>query len=808
MKFGQYELLEPIAIGGMAEVFKGRVVAAEGFEKYVAIKRILPDLAADERFVKMLLTEARIHSALSHRNIVQIHDLGISENGEYFIVLEYVEGYDLRIITEQLARDKEIIPEALSLYIAAEVAEGLHFAHEMRGPDGQALGLVHRDVTPSNVLISFAGEVKLSDFGLAKRRHDNSVVGSLKGNLAYMSPEQAKQAPLDRRTDIFSLGALLFELLTGRRLREITDEVAGWSQVASGVVPSARRLRPDLPAPIERLLDVALAAEPAHRFPDAATFGAAIRDALAKLNIAVGASDLAALLGLITPQKRARSLMLEPSKVIRLGSEAQALREAIAAPATPAPVVSPGMTPASSRAIDLASARYRDPAATPQVEILPPAESRDPLATPMPAGPLPPARTRGYTPHAPSEQPARPRGRTPLPGDGRPRGRTPLPGDGRPRGRTPLPGDGRPRARTPLPGDGRPRGRTPLPGDGRPRGPTPLETDVRPRARTPLPGDGRPRGRTPLPGDRSRTQAPTPAGGNRPVNERPRQAAPTPSAGVRALPGRPTTQPFGTSATPPGSVPSGPANASGPNNPLGPPAGDRGPLFRTPSYGVRRPSGPIVAIGPGGAPPGPAPRRPTAPPAHGIPRRPTPPPGQGIPRRLTPPPGQGPYALSREQRETARVQLRARRPWGRWVLALVVLLGGAAAGVHKYVVPLDVLATWLEPARLSISSEPSGATVLLDGVPLAQPAPVTLPVRRDRAEHVIDAKAPGYLPARETVRYDRSVGLAFVVRLEKDPTAAPAAPDPKDGTTAAPAAPDPKDGATAVTPDAARAAAH
>src|ERR1700741_2881859 len=122
MKFGQYELRELIAVGGMAEGYKGRVVGAEGFKKYVAIKRILPDLAADERFVKMLLTEARIHSALSHRNIVQIHDLGISERGEYFIVLEFVEGYDLRIITEQLSAEKEIIPEAISLYIAAEVA--------------------------------------------------------------------------------------------------------------------------------------------------------------------------------------------------------------------------------------------------------------------------------------------------------------------------------------------------------------------------------------------------------------------------------------------------------------------------------------------------------------------------------------------------------------------------------------------------------------------------------------------------------------------------------------------------------------
>src|SRR4029079_9840819 len=236
MKFGQYELLEQIAVGGMSEVFKGRVVAAEGFEKLVAIKRILPDLAEEESFVKMLLTEARIHSALSHRNIVQIHDLGISEDGEYFLVLVYVERYDLRVIQEQLAEQKEIVPEALSLHIAGEIAQGLHFAHELRGADGQPLGLIHRDVTRSNILISMAGEVKLSDFGLAKRRHDRSFIGSLKGNLAYMSPEQSARAARDRRPDTCWLAAVLFELLTGRRLRDITDEVVGWHQVASGVV--------------------------------------------------------------------------------------------------------------------------------------------------------------------------------------------------------------------------------------------------------------------------------------------------------------------------------------------------------------------------------------------------------------------------------------------------------------------------------------------------------------------------------------------------------------------------------------------
>ena len=325
MKFGQYELLEQIAVGGMAEVFKGRVVAAEGFEKLVAIKRILPDLAEDDRFVKMLLTEARIHSALSHRNIVQIHDLGISEDGEYFIVLEYVEGYDLRVIMEQIHGAGEIIPEALSLHIAAEIAQGLHFAHELRGPDGQALGIVHRDVTPSNILISFAGEVKLSDFGLAKRRHDRSVVGSLKGNLAYMSPEQAKQAELDRRTDIFSLGAILFELLTGqaaardhRRGRGLEPGGVRRRAVrAPGAARSARRGRG--PARSRRSPPI-----PPKRFPDAATFGAAIRDVLGDLSVAVGASDLAgAARASSRPPRSARTLMMERSKVIRLGPEAR-----------------------------------------------------------------------------------------------------------------------------------------------------------------------------------------------------------------------------------------------------------------------------------------------------------------------------------------------------------------------------------------------------------------------------------------------------------------------------------------------------
>ena len=296
MKFGQYELLERIAVGGMAEVYRGRVAGAEGFEKLVAIKRVLPEFARDERFISMLLTEARIHSALSHRNIVQIHDLGISEDGEYFIVLEYVEGHDLRAVIEAATSLGVQIPDSIALHIADEVAQALQFAHELKDAQGHALGIIHRDVSPSNILLSNSGEVKLSDFGLAKRQQDQSVVGALKGNLVYMSPEQARKATVDRRTDVFSLGAVLFEMLTGQKLRDVTNEVDGWRDVAAGKLKSARDARPDLPDGFVALLARALAVDPANRFPDAASFGAAIRELGREGDAPAGANDIKELL--------------------------------------------------------------------------------------------------------------------------------------------------------------------------------------------------------------------------------------------------------------------------------------------------------------------------------------------------------------------------------------------------------------------------------------------------------------------------------------------------------------------------------
>ena len=320
MKFGQYELLERIAVGGMAEVYRGRVAGAEGFEKLVAIKRVLPEYARDERFISMLLTEARIHSALSHRNIVQIHDLGISEEGEYFIVLEYVEGHDLRAVMEAATALGVQIPDSLALHIAYELAQALHFAHELKDADGHPLGIVHRDVSPSNVLLSNSGEVKLSDFGIAKRQRDHSVVGSLKGNLVYMSPEQARKGPVDRRTDVFSLGAVLFEMLTGQKPREIRNEVDGWREVVSGGVRSARELRADIPEAYEALLARAMASDPKDRFPDAAIFGAAIRELLRESEAPAGPNDIKELIEVLDPPRHARS-PVERSKLIRLGPE-------------------------------------------------------------------------------------------------------------------------------------------------------------------------------------------------------------------------------------------------------------------------------------------------------------------------------------------------------------------------------------------------------------------------------------------------------------------------------------------------------
>jgi serine/threonine protein kinase len=341
-QIGHYELFDRFAVGAMAELFLGRARGEEGFEKLVVIKRILPRLADDTRFVQMLQTEARIHASLSHKNIVQIHDLGVSADGEYFIVLEYVDGRDLGALLDASAKitrssGHKRIDDALALHIMGEIAEGVHFAHELRGSDGNTLGLVHRDISPSNILLSYAGEVKLSDFGVAKRDSDSSVVTSLKGELGYISPEQARGAPTDRRSDIFSLGAVAFEIFTGSPLRNLSGIPDDYLKAASGILASPQRYRPDIPPAIERVLTGALAPDPRDRFTDARKFVDACREALSTIpRPKTGeASELRNLLLELLPPG-AKSQHKLPSKVISL---MPSLWEDITVPDSPMPPV-------------------------------------------------------------------------------------------------------------------------------------------------------------------------------------------------------------------------------------------------------------------------------------------------------------------------------------------------------------------------------------------------------------------------------------------------------------------------------------
>lgn len=216
--FGKYFLTDRIAIGGMAEIYKAKTFGVDGFEKSLAIKKILPHYSSDPNFVTMLTDEAKLVVHLSHPNIVQVYDLGRVRD-DYFISMEYINGVNLRELVNRADELGESIPEPVCLYIVAEVCKGLDYAHSKRAADGEPLGIVHRDVSPHNILVSFDSEVKIVDFGIAKAALNvsNTQFGTLKGKVTYMSPEQALGKPIDARADIFSLGTVLYELITGKR---------------------------------------------------------------------------------------------------------------------------------------------------------------------------------------------------------------------------------------------------------------------------------------------------------------------------------------------------------------------------------------------------------------------------------------------------------------------------------------------------------------------------------------------------------------------------------------------------------------
>ncbi|HEY0132703.1 MAG TPA: serine/threonine-protein kinase, partial [Nannocystis sp.] len=269
-QFGPYKLIERISVGGMAEVYKATEHGVEGFERTVAVKRILPHIAEDDEFITMFKDEAKIAGQLNHGNIAQIYNLG-QQGDSFYIALEYVAGKDLRNIFTRCQQQGRPMPIAQACFIVMKVSEGLDYAHNKRDKHGRHLNIVHRDVSPPNVLVSYEGEVKLIDFGVAKAagRVSRTQAGILKGKFGYMSPEQVRGMPLDRRSDVFSLGVVLYETLVGQRLFQGDTDFATLEMVRTVDVPAPSSKNPEIPKDLEAILMKALSGEPETRYQTA-----------------------------------------------------------------------------------------------------------------------------------------------------------------------------------------------------------------------------------------------------------------------------------------------------------------------------------------------------------------------------------------------------------------------------------------------------------------------------------------------------------------------------------------------------------
>jgi serine/threonine protein kinase/tetratricopeptide (TPR) repeat protein len=308
--FGRYRLLERLGQGGMAEVFKAKSYGVEGFEKVLVIKRILPDLARSQEFVDMFIHEAKLAVRLSHANIVQVFDLGLApgpeilgaKNDAYYMAMEYVHGFDLATLLSRCRRQQVTLPIDMCVYVASEVAKGLDHAHRRRDEQMRPLGIVHRDVSPQNVLLSLEGEVKVTDFGIAKARGvldssgEDTRTRQLHGKFGYMSPEQARGEPVDARSDLFSLGVLIYECVAGVNPFSAPTTFETLRRVQACEYPPIELLRPDAPAELVAMIKMAMGKEASERYPDAGRMYEAMLAFLYAQGSRYGAHDLAEFL--------------------------------------------------------------------------------------------------------------------------------------------------------------------------------------------------------------------------------------------------------------------------------------------------------------------------------------------------------------------------------------------------------------------------------------------------------------------------------------------------------------------------------
>jgi serine/threonine-protein kinase len=293
-RFGRYDLLAHLASGGMAEIFLARMPGPAGFQKLVVIKRLPDRLSGDPEYVEMFLDEARINARLSHVNVVQVIELG-QVDGRYFMAMEYVPGLSVSQIGRKCTERFGDVPQAVACGIVAQAAVGLHYAHECVDPDtGKPLGIVHRDVSPQNLILTFQGNVKVVDFGIARAegRQARTMTGKVKGKAAYLSPEQCQGLPMDRRTDIFALGIVLYELCTARRLFKRPTPAQTFDAIVLEPVIPPRRLNPKIEPDVEAVILRALEKKPRDRFPTAAAMHEALAEAMRRSGMMGGPADL------------------------------------------------------------------------------------------------------------------------------------------------------------------------------------------------------------------------------------------------------------------------------------------------------------------------------------------------------------------------------------------------------------------------------------------------------------------------------------------------------------------------------------
>ncbi|HEX2835576.1 MAG TPA: TonB family protein [Thermoanaerobaculia bacterium] len=369
VKFGQYVLVEKIATGGMAEVWKAYARGVEGFQKVVAIKKILPHLSDNQDFIEMFIDEAKLAAQLNHNNIIHIYDLGKIQSS-YYIAMEYIDGFDLKTILRRGGERDHPMTVELALFIASKIAAALDYAHRKKDFEEKEMGLVHRDVSPQNVLISQEGDIKLCDFGIAKAasKASHTQAGALKGKLQYMAPEQAWGRNIDRRSDIFALATVLFEMLTSRKLFSGDNELSILEQVREARVQPPSLYNDEVTPEIDKIVIKALQKDPANRYQTAGEMARDIDAILYSFRPTPTSADLAIYMHRLSSAEADLPPVHEPEP-----EPLHDIPKAVPAPAVFAPPpVAPAMAPIAA-------------AAAPAISAVPMAAAAAPVATAIPA---------------------------------------------------------------------------------------------------------------------------------------------------------------------------------------------------------------------------------------------------------------------------------------------------------------------------------------------------------------------------------------------------------------------------------------